>query len=224
MKDKNQPMDEYTLAAFMAGTLPRNRRAEVAEYLSNNADARELLQMAYEALESSHSREDDAELATIAFREQREARKAHVRADRRPSPARRRASSVGRFVAAAVMVFAVGAGLRLSLGPPADALRSRSSSDVFDLKIRTAENGPVLLWSPVENAYQYRIVVWDPEEAMVMGRLNTREHRIDGSDDFIRNLRELASPGRQYTIRVDAFDAQNRLLESSVALDTQFAY
>lgn len=222
MEKANQTMDEYTLAAFMAGTLPRSRRAEVAEYLSNNADARELLQMAYEALESSHAQEDDDALHALPFEERPASRNPIPRADRRPALSRRRASSIGRFVAAAVMVFAVGAGLRLSLGPPADALRSRSSAEALELSIRASEYGPVFLWSPLENAYQYRVVVWDPEEAVVMGRLETKANRVDAKDDFIRNLRDLAEQGRQYTVRVDALDARNRLLDSSVTLSTRF--
>jgi hypothetical protein len=46
-------VDEYTLAAYIANTLSRQRRAEVTAYLAANADARELLRMAYEALEAA---------------------------------------------------------------------------------------------------------------------------------------------------------------------------
>ena len=53
MNQKKHPLDEYTLAAFLSGTLPEDRRREVMAYLAENADARELLCMAHDALEAA---------------------------------------------------------------------------------------------------------------------------------------------------------------------------
>ncbi len=212
MNTENNTMDEYTLAAFMAGTLPPQRREEVALYLAQNADARELLQMAYEALEASKAQNEEFELPEMPA----EPVAAPItRADREPARLPRRKIGVARFMAAAVVVFAVGIGLRLSLGPPADALRSRQADDVLVVSVASSTEGPVVHWTEVPDAYQYRLVVWDPEAAEVVGRYETTSTRLDGSDEFIRSVKARAEGGHTYTVRVDAFDVQNRLIQTS---------
>lgn len=206
-------MDEYTLAAFMAGTLPPKKREEVALYLANNADARELLQMAYEALEASQTHDEEFELPQVP---EEPVVPARVREDRAPTQlGRRRMHGVARFMAAALVVFVVGIGLRLSLGPPTDALRSRQADDVLTLSVSTEDNGPLVHWNEVPDAYQYRIVVWDPQAAEVVGRYETMSTELDAADEFIRSVRARAEAGRSYTVRVDAFDVQNRLIQTS---------
>lgn len=48
-------VDEETLAAFLAGTLSAPRRAAVLAELNDDADARELLAMAHQALDAARS-------------------------------------------------------------------------------------------------------------------------------------------------------------------------
>ena len=213
MNKENQAMDEYTLAAFMAGTLPPARREEVALYLSNNADARELLQMAYEALEAAQAQDTDFDLPEVQIPPSA----ARVRHDRKPTPlGRRMQSGVLRFAAAAVVVFVVGMGLRVSLGPPTDALRSRQADDALALSVATdGVDGPVVHWNQVPDAYQYRVVFWDPQAADVVGRFETSATRLDHGDAFIQSIRAQANDGRSYTVRVDAYDVQNRLIQTS---------
>lgn len=211
MNKDNQVMDEYTLAAFMAGTLSPERREDVALYLSNNADARELLQMAYEALEASRDQDLDFELPEVEG-----VLPAQIRPDRVPTQLSRRFhSGMARFAAAAVFVFAVGMGLRVSLGPPTDALRSRQADDVLTLSVATSADDPVVHWNQVPDAYQYRVVFWDPQAAEVVGRHETSSTRLDQGDAFIESIRTQATDGRSYTVRVDAYDAQNRLIQTS---------
>lgn len=207
-----EPMDEYTLAAFMAGTLPRARREVVAEYLSKNADARELLQMAYEALEASRITDEEIEVPAIAFDAPPVARARH---DRRPVRAQKRMQGITRFVAVAVVVFTVGVGLRLGFGPPTDALRSRQSTQALELAVHAANEGPVVHWNKIGDAYHYRVVVWDPQAAEVLARYETDATRLSANDEFIRSLNKQFRPGQSYTLRVDAFDTQNRLIQSS---------
>ena len=216
MNSTNQAMDEYTLAAFMAGTLSQSRREEVALYLSNNADARELLQMAYEALEASQVQDDDFGLPEL---ESASAPVANTRPDRKPTQLRRKMNGVTRFLTAAVFVFAVGVGLRLSLGPPADALRSRQADDLLALSVQTEREGPIVHWNQLPDAYQYRVVVWDPQEAEVVGRHETSSTRLDSQDAFMQAIRGQAATGRAYTVRVDAYDVQNRLIQTSETIE-----
>lgn len=220
MNHTSQAMDEYTLAAFMAGTLPPGRREEVALYLSNNADARELLQMAYEALEASQIQDDDFELPAVGPAPPRVAR---VRADRKPTQIKKRMRGLTRFVVAAVIVFTVGVGLRLALGPPADALRSRQADDVLTLSVQADQDGSAVHWNQVPDAYQYRVVVWDPEAAEVVGRHETTGTRLDASDEFLASVRGQSGSGHAYTVRVDAYDVQNRLIQTSETIEVSLA-
>ena len=45
MKHTQHPIDEYTLAAFLSGSLSEEQRREVVAYLAENADAREYSSM-----------------------------------------------------------------------------------------------------------------------------------------------------------------------------------
>jgi hypothetical protein len=116
-------------------------------------------------------------------------------------------------------VFAVGVGLRLTLGPPADALRSRQADDVLALSVQDEAGGPVVHWNQVPDAYQYRVVVWDPQAAEVVGRHETTATRLDARDEFMRSVRSEAGEPRSVTVRVDAYDVQNRLIQTSETVE-----
>lgn len=212
MERSTQIIDEYTLAAFIAGTLPEQRRSEVVAYLAENADARELLHMAYEALQASHVTEEAApprpdEPAPPTVREP----------DRgavwRPA---RRLQGLGRYAVATVVVFTVGLGLRLAFGPPTDALRSPLPAQAGEMAVQVSPSDLTIEWSPVADAYEYRIVVWDPQQARVVTRSETSAHQSDAA--FAAELRQKLAAGHTYTLRIDAVDAQNRLLQSSASI------
>ena len=210
MQDFEQVIDEYTLAAFIAGTLTKKRRQEVIDYLAGNADAREVLHMAYQALGAAQAGDEDGESASLL----RPSRKADRTAARRLS----RIRDVGRYVAATAIVFAVGIVLRLAFGPPTDALRSPLPRDAQGVEVTVAA-GPEFDWSAVPNAYQYRIVIWDPLEARVVGQYETADSEIERGDPIISDLQPKLRKGDQYTLRIDAIDAQNRLIRSSETVE-----
>ncbi|MEX0747534.1 MAG: hypothetical protein WD275_05985, partial [Rhodothermales bacterium] len=178
MHELDQVIDEYTLAAFIAGTLTKQRRQEVIEYLAGNADAREVLQMAYAALSAAQNSENDAEPVSLL----RPAR----RSDRTAVAKLFRLREASRYIAATAIVFAIGIVLRLAFGPPTDALRSPLTRDGQGLEVSVTGPGPEFDWPSVPNAYQYRIVVWDPLEARVVGQYSTSESEIDSTDPIVR--------------------------------------
>lgn len=209
-------IDEHTLAAFIAGTLPKHRRDEVVTYLAGNSDARELLQMAYEALEAAQDAEVEGTRRSPLSRRRGDIPSS--KRDRTAAP-RRFVQGAGRYVAATVIVFAIGIVLRLAFGPPTDALRSPLPSEAGALRVQVdLADAPALSWSAVENAYQYRIVVWDPTEAQVVGQYQTREADLGAEHPVVTDLREKLRSGDPYTLRIDAIDAQNRLIRSSETL------
>ena len=205
-------MDEYTLASYMAGTLPAERREEVALYLSQNADARELLQMAHEALEASRYSGEPLELPALEVEAPPVPPK---RIDRHPMRVGRRIHVVSRFAAMAVVVFTIGAGLRLSFGPSTDALRSSSVENALEITLGEPGTESSIEWSALPGAYQYRVVVWDPEMAQVVGRFETPSTRLADSEDFMQSIHPHLQKGHQYTLKIDAVDPQNRIMRSS---------
>ena len=230
MDRTNQAIDEYTLAAFLGGTLSDQRRAEVIAYLAQNADARELLQMTYEAMQAARP---DGASAAPPLSHAAGAAPASVpqaasapeavavtpaasrEAARRPA---RRFTGLRRYAAATVVIFAVGLSLRLILGPPTDALRSPVPAQAGELGVQVSASDLTLRWHAVPEAYRYRITVWDPQEARVVARTETTAPVTDRADAFTIELREKLSPGRAYTLRIDAVDVQNRVLQSSPAV------
>lgn len=214
MQEFERVIDEYTLAAFLAGTLPEARQQEVIEYLAANPDAREVLQMAAEALEAARSG-DVEEPMKDASASQRQVRS-------RPARRKRHRSWVqgaGRYVAATLFVFVVGIVLRLSFGPPTDALRSPLSRSGTEMQVDVSTPGPAIQWPNVANAYRYRIVIWDPQEARVAGEYETTAHIIEPDDSVSSRMRDELVAGREYALRIDAIDAQNRLVRSSETVD-----
>jgi len=223
MDHTQRPIDEYTLAAYIAGTLPEDERAEVAAYLAENADARELLQMAYEALEAARHGDPHMKPAgdleyDILSRSDRAPRHApHTR--RTPVPA------VFRYAAAAVLLATIGIGLRQAFTPPdavtpmTDAYRDATADSNFTVSINSVLADLRFSWNAVTAADKYRVVVWDLERAEMVGRYMVSETAFDKNTPEMAELKPKLDAGRLYAVRVDAIDKQNRLLGSSESIE-----
>lgn len=218
MQESDRVIDEYTLAAFLASTLSEARRQEVIAYLADNPDAREVLRMAVDALDAARNG-NPVESSSIPFRAPTLDRRSKKPTRR---PPRRWLHGPGRYAAAAVFVFVVGVALRLTFGPPTDALRSPLQRSGSQLRIEVSVPGPTIEWSTVENAYRYRLVVWDQQQARVAGQYETSDTEIGVTHAVVQELRGALQPGSTYVLRIDAIDAQNRLVQSSETVEFVF--
>ena len=208
-------IDEYTLAAFLDGTLTPARRQEVIAYLARNADARELLKMSYEALEAAEE--------PALFEQAEPAEPTPTRAsvpDRQARPRPFPVPQLRSYAVAAVLVAGVlGAVLLLTpQAPPAEeptAPRLRSApSDVEPERVRLAVqvSAPSLRfrWTPVPDAYEYRLVVFDFQTATVIAKHTTKATQLDGDATFIEELRSQLDAEKIYALYVYARDVRNR--------------
>lgn len=206
----SQPIDDHTLASFMAGTLPASRHREVAAYLADNAGARELLHMAYEAMDAG-----DTVLAPLESMPREPHRPRPATRPDRPAQRPARLRLLTRFAAAAVVVFAVGLGVRLALQPAPEPLLRQAPAPALTITPPASLADLSFAWSPVDGADHYNVVIWDLEAARVVARHTTPDPRIDPGTPFTRLLHPQLAPGHPYALRVDALSAENRTLLSS---------
>ncbi|MFQ5569320.1 MAG: hypothetical protein ACE5G0_06570, partial [Rhodothermales bacterium] len=201
-----QHIDEYTLAAFLAGTLPEARRREVAAYLAENADARELLCMAQEALEASQQPVvEPFSLPTAATPLSGKA------TERSPRPAVRR-HLVRQFATPALMVVVLIIGLRIGLGLNTDQLRG---DETQELTVRVSTPALQFRWTDIDDAYYYRLTIWDMDEATTVAQHETRSSRVGRNDAFVLSLLPQLESRGTYGIQIEAVDVQNRSIQRS---------
>lgn len=219
MDRSDLPLDEYTLAAFLSGSLSPEARAAVVRQLAADADTRELLAFAAAAYAAASEAEEMVEEAPSPETPSRKAApprrilRPAAGGDRRPARAPRR--TLTRVAGAFVLVFALGFGLRLALGPAPDALRNQPPAE--PVLVVDIDDDLDIRWQPVEGAQRYRIVVFDPQAVEVVARLETTATRLAPGTELSSSLRAALVGGRPYTLRIDALDDQNRIVERSDA-------
>ena len=222
MNRTQHPIDEYTLAAFLSGTLSEEQRGEVVAYLAENADARELLCMAHEALEAAQQPAVVQPFTTPTTAPEQPA-PSHEPIRRMPRPATRpairparvaRLQRLRRFATAAVMVTVLGIGLRVGLSlNNIDTQRGADENTPLEVQVST----PALQfqWTEIPDAYYYRLVIWDVEAAELVAQHETKSTRLGRNDAFLLSLRDQLKLHRTYQVRIDAVDVQNRLIQDS---------
>lgn len=200
-------LDEATIAAYLAGTLSPDEREAVERKLTRDADARELLCMAQEAMDAAMDVPDGAEPETAVPANH---------PDDGDRPATRRPNRLARFgwyAGIAVVVFALGLSLRLVLGPPNDVLRSNTPPASFTVEVNTPDLH--FHWPKVADVYTYKVSIWDPAAAQVVAEHQTADTQIPPADPFMQTLRDRLHRGKEYSVRVDAINAENRVIQRS---------
>ncbi len=210
MKPDQHPIDEYTLAEFLSGTLSEERRREVVAYLAKNADARELLCMAQEALEASQQPVVEQPFTMpMAAPEQPAPSREPIRHTPRP------AARLRRFATAAVMVTVLAIGLRVGLSlNDIDTQRGATDENVA-LEVEVSTPALRFQWNEIPDAYYYRLVIYDVEALEYVAEHETKSIRLGRNDAFLLSLRDKLKLHRTYQVRIDAMDVQNRLIQDS---------
>ena len=231
MKLTMHSIDEYTLAAFLDGTLTSARRQEIRAYLAKNADARELLKMAYEALEAAEEPAlfDQPELAETApllpasqdlpmplgprsdkqaRNSDREARRGRVKPTLRLVPY----AAVVLIVAASAF-FLWPSEAPLEAGTSARVLRSApGAADLERLELVVHVSTPALRfrWNKIPDAHEYRLNVVDLQSFRVVKRHTTKENSLDTDNPFVEELRKTLDAERLYGLSINAVDVRHR--------------
>ena len=226
MKPDQHPIDEYTLAAFLSGTLSEERRREVVAYLAKNADARELLCMAQEALEASQQPVVEQPFTMpMAAPEQPAPSREPIRHAPRPvprpatRPAVPPAARLRRFATAAVMVAVLVIGLRVGLSLNDIDTQRGATDENAALEVQVSTPALQFQWTEIPDAYYYRLVIWDVEAAEFVAEHETKSTRLGRNDAFLLSLRDKLKLHRTYQVRIDAVDVQNRLIQNSARVD-----
>ncbi len=226
MKPDQHPIDEYTLAEFLSGTLSEERRREVVAYLAENADARELLCMAQEALEASQQPVVEQPFTMpMAAPEQPAPSREPIRHAPRPvprpatRPAVPRAARLRRFATAAVMVTVLAIGLRVGLSLNDIDTQRGATDENAALEVEISTPALQFQWTEIPDAYYYRFVIYDVEALEYVAEHETKSTRLGRNDAFLLSLRDKLKLHRTYQVRIDAMDVQNRLIQDSERVD-----
>lgn len=123
------------------------------------------------------------------------------------------------YASATALVAGVALVLWHALGSPVDTPRPPARPDHAQLRVELSHPGPSIAWEPVEQAFRYRVVVWDPQRAAVAGSYRTPDNELGPEHEIVLALRADLETGRGYTLRVDAIDTRNRRIQSSATVD-----
>lgn len=206
--DDSNPLDEYTLAAFLAGTLSEEKHRDVLQYLVANDEARELVCMAQDAMEAA--REPVTEPFTLP--------EVTSKPTAAPRPARSPAQptlSLVRwkpFAVAAMVLVVLTIGLQqTSLFDRTDTLRGTEEASALTVHVNAQTLA--MSWTALPDAYSYRVVVWDVEAAESVARHELRTTELDETDPFVQQLHDQLEAGREYEVRIDVRDDENRVIQ-----------
>lgn len=187
-----QDMDDATLAAFIAGTLPAERRQTVVVRLAQDEALREVLHMACTLLEAPRSaraedHDDPPLLPTSASAETR----------------------MGWGLAGFIGLFLLGLGLRLGLGSP--------WPDTGGIHVAVTTHPLRVQWQVIPGAERYCVTIWRPETVQRVIRFETTTPQVDATHPFWRDLR--AHSSGSWLLKVEALGPRDRVVETSVLVD-----
>lgn len=206
MRLSSRTIDEYTLAAYLAGRLSPGRRREVAEFLANDEEARSLLRAAGELLESEGDGQQTSWPALSAI-EIPSRRKPILNGSRRLNLIFW--SVVGMVCVTAFLTttfVALRIGLEAGSPPPTGA-----ASDGWAMHVI----GPVgaLAWDSVPGADRYHITYWVDGRPVPVAELDSDVPYLA----YAAVENQIPAEGR-LRVWVDAFDRDDRLLRRTRSL------
>ncbi len=210
MRLPGRGIDEYTLAAYLSGRLGRTRRQEVARFLAENEDARDLLVAAKQLLES----EGDGDVRSLGG------------LSSVSLPPRRRTLLSGSkrlgmlfwttLAIVSLTAFATTTYIAVQVGMDVGSRTIPTASVDPDwwLAIQGAFDG--IVWAEVPEVDRYRVVFWDDTESAILGRIESvipfLEYEI---------LAPYLTPKGSGRLWIDALDGDGRLIKRSRPIQIQ---
>lgn len=215
MSESQEHIDEYLLAAFLAGDLPQRLREEISAYLVTNDRARDLLAMAGDALYAADGG-DGARSAPV--RKLRPARLDVSGLMAAESASRRFAKSDESLwktiivVASTVLFLTVAVAWHISMD-----LRGRGSDAVDTAWVPSlAENRFALAWEEVDGARSYRVILHDDVQDM------PHAVGLTAGTTFDASLSESWPDGDaldgSHTLWIEALDPDGNVLRRSASI------
>ncbi len=173
--------EEYMLAAFLTGELPDHLRREIVTYLTTHEDARDMLAMAQQAMDTvetgdgaSHTKVPDARLSHSGGR----------RIWLRPQQDDKAYWKMTAFFAGAVLILTIAVALV--------ALNTSRIQDVLQEPqwLPTVSGEQVTLeWQAIEGASSYQLMRFDAElgEAAIIARTQDTRVALSDVDDTVNS-------------------------------------
>ncbi|MFT5141401.1 MAG: hypothetical protein ACI80V_000523 [Rhodothermales bacterium] len=202
MRLTSRGIDEYTLAAYLAGKLEPSRRREVADFLARNEDARDLLFAANQLLESEGDGQALPRPSLTSVK---------IPARRRPLlTASRRLSVLLWMTITLVCVTAFTTTVFVAFRFGVDSGISQGAMAQVDPSRMVAVNGPfeALTWSGDPAASSYHFVIFDDETDRVVGSVESDVPHLD-----FEALAAFLPPSASRRIWIDAYDTQGQLVQ-----------
>jgi hypothetical protein len=204
MRLPGRGIDEYTLAAYLSGRLGPTRRHQVAEFLAENSEARDLLVAANQLLES----EGDGDARSVGGM-------SAVSLPPRKRPLLRGDRRLGVLFWTTLVVVGLTAFATTSF------IAVRVGMDVGSRSIPTAAvdpdwwlevQGPFegIAWDAVPDVDRYRVMFWDEAQSGLLGQIEAAVPYLD-YQDIGPHLQPIASR----RIWIDALDAEGHLIKRS---------
>lgn len=160
MPESQEHIDEYLLAAFLAGDLPHRLREEISAYLVTNDRARDLLAMAGDALYAADSGDGARAKPVRTLRPARLDLSELLAARQLPRRFAKSDESLWKtiiVVASTVLLLTIAVAWHISLD-----LRSAAGSVIDENWVPSlVENRFLMEWDPIDGASAYRIILHD---------------------------------------------------------------
>lgn len=205
MSRYNEHIDEHILAAFLSGNLPAPLRKEIAAYIAQNEQARDLLSMANEAMEVVDSgdgyqksqKKFPSIKPEVLFQEGVES-----------SERDRKLWKLAAFFAGAVLVLAITVGL-LAFEYRVNSLRPEATTWTPSVEPENL----VLSWRSQPDATSYQVMVQNQETGESSLLIRTQSNNV-----HIAQSGFAFDHQQPYQIWILAVDAEDKILSKSGAI------
>lgn len=217
MPEPQEHIDEYLLAAFLAGDLPQRLREEISAYLVTNDRARDLLAMAGDALYAADSGDGARSRPGRKLRPARLDVSDMLAARQRQLPRLFSKSEESLWktiivVASTVLLLTIAVAWHISTD-----LRAPNGSIVNPEWVpNLADNRFLLEWEEVTRATAYRVILHDNALSMPHAVGLTSEPVFDATQS--EEWPAAQASGGPHVLWIEALDADGNLIQRSVSI------